>query len=120
MDWQDYYRSGITLPEFYASRNNDQGVAMAVAAIPAWSGMNYTGDWAPGMLFALAEAVVIFYGIVETDKTMKTISFSALVPLGLLDVMFSKKSANRNLEKVNRLKEYYRSNPREYKFMGNE
>jgi hypothetical protein len=32
---------------------------MAVAAIPAWSGMNYTGDWAPGMLFALAEAVVI-------------------------------------------------------------
>ncbi len=119
MDWQEFYKTGAPLTDFYASQNTDQGIAMAVAAIPGWSGMNYTRDWAPGMAFALTEAVLIFYGFVEKDKSLKTLSFSALIPIGIFDIMFSKKSARRNLEKVNSLKEYYRNNPREYKFMGN-
>jgi len=116
-DWETYYVSRLPFKQWSQSRSYNINTAISLATVPGYSGLNYVGEWGPGMFWTISEILILSYGLTKKKPLEQGIILGTLLPITILDIYFSKRKALQKNKSTNALIKYYSNNEFPYKFM---
>jgi hypothetical protein len=117
-DWEVYFESQRPFKYWLADHTFNPSTAALVAAVPGWSGYNYTRQWGIGMFWSMAELIILGYGMVRHDNMLQSgLILSTLVPITVFDIMLSRRSAEKNTAVSRAISGYYKDHPFPFNFM---
>lgn len=119
-DLERYCRAGKSFDEWARENTFSPSKAVFMAAIPGFSGMNYTKEWGSGIFWSASEAILLMYAFTRRERHQQYVLFSLMMPVTVADIVISKNSAVRKNKKTDALVRFYKNNRFPFSFMKGE